>query len=98
MKHTSKQIYFKPAIKCRCNKNKWQCISIVEFLIIYLTRFLCRSDKEWLRIIGFDGIVETFVNTSWNLNLEFTMDCKVIYGFDLSLSKMFHCFDFCIVG
>ena len=22
------------------------------------------------------------------------MDCKVIYGFDLSLSKTFYCFDF----
>ena len=36
---------------------------------------------------------KTFVNTSENINpvvkVEFTMDCKVIYGFDLSLSKRF---------
>ena len=37
--------------------------------------------------------METFVNTSENINpvvkVEFTMNCKVIYGFDLSLSKYF---------
>ena len=26
--------------------------------------------------------------------MEFAMDCKVIYGFKLSLGKTFHCFDF----
>ena len=39
--------------------------------------------------------METFVNTSENINpvvkVEFTMNCKVIYGFDLSLSKIFYC-------
>ena len=42
--------------------------------------------------------IKTFVNTSENINPgfkgEFTTDCKVNYGFDLQLSKMFHCFDF----
>ena len=42
--------------------------------------------------------LKTFVNTYENINpdfkVEFTMDCKVIYGFDLSLSKRFHCFNF----
>ena len=45
---------------------------------------------------------KTFVNTSENINpifkVEFPLDCKVIYEFDLSLSKTFHCFGFPLSG
>ena len=56
-KYSQKWIYFKPAIKCGYSTNKWQCINVIELLIIYLTSFLCRGEKERLRIGGFDGIV-----------------------------------------
>ena len=52
-------MYFKPAIKGRYSK--WQCINVIEYFIIYFTSFSCRSEKEWLRVWGFDGMV---VNTS----------------------------------
>ena len=42
------------------------------------------------------------MNTSEKFNpvftMEFTMDFKVIYGFDLSLCKTFHYFDFFCQG
>ena len=38
---------------------------------------------------------KTFVNTSEKINPDFLSG---IYGFDLSLSKTFHCFDFPLSG
>ena len=53
---------------------------------------------EGLRVWGLDGVVWKIYNTSENIypiaQVEFTMDCKVICGFDLSHGKTFPCFDF----
>ena len=55
--------------------------------------------SEWKGVVwGFGGVVWNIFNTSKNIYpiayVEFTMDCKVICGFNLSNGKKFHCFDF----
>ena len=56
-------------------------------MLIKLNDNVNKSKKEWLRIWRFDGIVKkTLLKYKPGFfQVEFTMDCKDIYGFDLRL-------------
>ena len=60
-------------------------------MLIKLKDNVNKSKKEWSTIWRFDGIVKkTLLKYKPGFfQVEFIMDCKVIYGFYLSLSKCF---------